>query len=536
MIHHCGPTESDLHILHDWAKKQGLSGSAMLDMLQQTLSGLNCGETGNVILYSDYFHGLLAGKHDISRLELLSLPALQQVARVLLAWRQWLESQATPPACLDHLLLECVAAAQASPLATAHRAGRDLLTGLPDQTVLPHVLELCLQRTAESSISALLYLEIAAGPHVYPDALLQITAQRLTKLLRPQDALLLINRQAFALVLANLHGEGHALLAAHRALSCFDEAIALSDQTIHLHPRIGIALAPEHGQTAEQLLAASVKAAREHGTDGIGVYDPQRDRLTFSLKRLEIPLRNALQNNLFHLAFQPQIDCRTHRFWGMESLLRWQDDTLGAVRPDEVVMVAEQLGLMGSLTHWILNASLREYAKLLKTGIPGTISINLSPGNLLDKELPSVIQNALAVWQVPPQRLILEVTESALIENLDEALDSLHGLKRLGCKLALDDFGTGYSSLSYLKRLPIDELKIDRSFIVAMRESTKDANIVRTIIELAHLLEMHVVAEGVEDEDTLRLLADMNTDVIQGYCFSKPLGPTSIPAFIATLQ
>lgn len=536
MIPTHGPKAVDLAALKAWAQQHRLVGADLRTLVQDTLITLGCRNPGDATLYCAYLARLQEGEHDAGLLDGLTVAALQQADVVLLAWRGWVLRTGNTPTGLDSMLLDCLATLLSAKRAASAADDCDHATGLPDRTSLPHVLELARQRTEASRTTALLYVEITAGPHAYPDSLLVQVAGRLGTLLRVQDAMLLIDRQTFGLVLANLNGEGHALLAAHRVLGCFEEQIALDGQSIRLHPRIGIALVPDHGETAEQLLGASATAAREHASDGIGVYDPRRDRLNYALKRLEIPLRKALQENQFHMVFQPQIYCRGHGFYGVESLLRWEDETLGAVRTDELVMVAEHLGLMSSLTHWVLNASLREYAKLLVLGIPGTISINLAPANLRDKELPAAIQDALAVWQVPAHRVVLEITESALIENLDDALESLHGLKQLGCKLALDDFGTGYSSLSYLKRLPIDELKIDRSFIVTMRDSAKEAGIVRTIVELAHLLGLVVVTEGVEDDVTAQLLADMGNDVIQGFCFSKALPPNEIPNFIATLK
>lgn len=532
-----GPVPAALAALQSWAGEKRLPQAGPSRLVLDILSASGCHNANDTALYSVYLNQLLEGRHDTQALNQLSLPALQLAGAVLLAWRDWLQSGAEAPPGIDALLLDCVAAAQsiATPRLISGRDLYDRATGLPDRTALPQALQQAQANTSADRLTALLYIEITIGPHVYPDSLLLAVAKRLGKLLRGHDTLLLINHQTFCLVLANLNGEGHALLAANRAIGSFEEPVDLDGQIICLHPRIGIALSPDHGHTAEQLLNAGATAARENASDGVGIYDPGHDELNFALKRLEAPLRLALQENRFHLVFQPQVYCQGHGLYGMESLLRWQDEELGLVRNDEIVMVAEYLGLMGTLTHWVINASLREFAKLIKAGVPGSISINLAPANLRDREIPSAIKDALAVWQVPADRVVLEITESALIEGLDEALESLHALKKLGCKLALDDFGTGYSSLSYLKQLPIDELKIDRSFVIAMHKSEKDAGIVRTIIGLSHLLGLTVVTEGVEDMQTADMLADMGNDVIQGFCFSKPLPPATIPAFISTL-
>lgn len=526
-----GPCVEDLSTLKAWVETQALHYAELTAVVDQTLLSLNCTSREDAKVYYLYLLRLMEGEH--IALVGLSVPALQQAGSVLLAWRGWLRSVGDLPACIESVLVDCLSAAHALLVERiAARYEGDHATGLPDRTSLPKMLLYAQANSAQERVVALLYVEITSGPHAYPDSLLSSVAERLLRVLRQNDAMILVDRQTFGLVLANLNGEGHALLAAHRALACFELPVQIEQENILLHPRIGIALMPEHGDTAEQLLSAAATAARAHATDGVGVYDPLRDRLNYALKRLEAPLRLALQENMLSMAFQPQVCCRTGELYGMESLLRWHDEALGTVRTDELVMVADHLGLMGTLTHWVLNASLREFAKLMQQGVPGSISINLAPANLRDRELPAAIQDAFSVWQVPPSRVVLEITESALIENIDDALESLHKLKALGCKLALDDFGTGYSSLSYLKRLPIDELKIDRSFIITMRDSHKDAGIVRTIIEMAHLLDLVVVTEGVEDIETAKMLADMDNDVIQGYVHSKALPPAEIPAFI----
>lgn len=530
-----GPTQVDLAELGLWWQGLGAARPEWASAVREALAAYAGSQAEDVACYLGYLERLLQGQHAPDELDALSLVAWRQHAAVLLVWRNALCQAASLPECLDRVTLECLSLLQsrADAFALQWRTGYDVATGLPDRTALPSLLRQAGQHAQEGRTTAFLYVEITIGAHVYPDALLRDVAERLKAMRREHDVVVLLDRQTFGLVLANLNGEGHALLAAHRVKACFDEPFLLDSGTVSLSPRVGIALLPEHGETAEQVLSAGQTAAECHAEEGIGLYDPKRDRLNYALKRLEGPLRQALQDNRFQLAFQPQIACRDHSFVGMESLLRWQDLVLGQVRPDEVVMVAEHLGLMGQLTHWVVNASLREYAKLIQAGIPGTISINLAPVNLRDRELPALIQDALAVWQVPAGRVVLEITESALIENIDQALASLHALKQVGCQLALDDFGTGYSSLSYLKRLPIDELKIDRSFIVAMHESEKDAGIVDAIIRLAHLLGLVVVTEGVEDEQTAAMLKQMGNDVIQGFCFARPMPAAEIPAFLA---
>ncbi|MBM5571960.1 MULTISPECIES: putative bifunctional diguanylate cyclase/phosphodiesterase [Deefgea] len=355
-------------------------------------------------------------------------------------------------------------------------------------------------------------------------------AQALQPMLREHDQLFQIDHQTLALLLPNIAGVSHAMLAANRAHMLLSEN---PDSIVRLHPHIGIAIYPEHGENLADLLHAAGIAAREFSQENIGVYDAERDWLGTQIARLETPLREALAQNRFHLAFQPKISCLDQSVSGAEILLRWEDAFLGSVPPDQIVNVAEHLGLMDTLTRWVIQSGLRQFAQLRVDGFTGTMSLNLCPSNLSDASLATYIANALEVWGIPANTLILEITESALIDDIELALKQLYQLKAMGCMLALDDFGTGYSSLSYLKRLPIDELKIDRSFIKTIEESSKDAAIVQSIIELAHRLNLTVTAEGVEDIVGVEFLQQHHCDTIQGFFYSRPLTFDAFKVFYA---
>ncbi|WP_028450016.1 putative bifunctional diguanylate cyclase/phosphodiesterase [Chitinibacter tainanensis] len=396
-------------------------------------------------------------------------------------------------------------------------------------------LDECIRQTLErggpDKQSALIYLELRhLHPGHYRDHLLECLISRLLPLLRPADHIFQLDSHSVGLLLGQLNGTSHALLAAHRAKTLLHD---VGSDELKLYPQIGIAMAPEHGRDGEALIDAAKIAAHQFAEEHIGVYDPDRDWLGQQLVRLEQPLRNALYDNRFHLAFQPQIAPASGAVSGVEVLLRWEDELLGSISPYEIISVADYLGLMDQLTHWVIQTGLRNFSQLRLAGYQGTLSINLAPNNLRDPHLAGFIGNAMAVWGIPAELVTFEITESAVIEEFELSLKHLQQIKQMGCKLALDDFGTGYSSLAYLKRLPIDELKIDRSFVMQLSESTEDRAIVESVITLAHRLQLMVTGEGVEQAAELALLQQYGCDQIQGYYYSRPLKLADLLTFLA---
>jgi EAL domain-containing protein (putative c-di-GMP-specific phosphodiesterase class I) len=394
-----------------------------------------------------------------------------------------------------------------------------------EHTTSRHLLDECIAQgialSSEDKQCVVIYLELRhLHPGHYRDHLLELMISRVRGLMRPSDHLFQLDSHSILLLLNQLSGISHALLAAHRAQSILAD---VGEDEQKLYPQIGIALAPAHGKDGDALIDAAKIAAHQFAQDHIGIYDPERDWLGQQIARLEEPLRAALHQNRFHLAFQPKVTLATGQVDGIEVLLRWEDEILGTVTPYEIISVADHLGLMGKLTHWVIQTGLRNFSQLRQAGYTGSLSINLAPNNLRDPHLSGFISNALAVWSIPAELVVFEITESAVIDEFELALKQLHQIKEMGCKLALDDFGTGYSSLLYLKRLPIDELKIDRSFIVNLSNSPADRAIVQSVIELAHRLQLWVTAEGVEESAVNVILNEFQCDVIQGYFYSKPL-------------
>jgi EAL domain-containing protein (putative c-di-GMP-specific phosphodiesterase class I) len=488
-----------------------------LSPMLETLLQAHC-QSADEALYSEYFQTLLQGEA-LALWPQLSPHGLSLSTQLLLSWRALI---------LQHLPVEADALINRLCLAELEKTRQHMQTLTPLQTSSPaHGLENAKLHTQAERNIALLYIEFG---HI--ESLRHNASQPLSEMLRQEDRLYTLD-SGLLLILSNMAGEGHSLLAAHRAQTLLTQSFTESA----ISPRIGIALWPDHGKTAKQLILAAQAAAKLCSNEEPAVYQAKRDIQGRLLAKLEKPLRDALAQNRFHLAFQPQIQPSPNGplYKGAEALLRWQDAELGAIRPDEAVLVAELLGLMPQLTRWVIHTALREFSQLSKMGLSGSLSINLTPSNLLDSRLAQEVENALVLWNIPGERLIFEITESAAIEDLEATISSLYALKKLGCKLALDDFGTGYASLSYLKRLPIDELKIDQSFIRTITQNDTDAHIVESVIKLSHTLGLSVVAEGVEDQSTLEMLVSYDCNLIQGYYFSRPLAPSDLLQFYRLL-
>jgi len=240
----------------------------------------------------------------------------------------------------------------------------------------------------------------------------------------------------------------------------------------------------------------------------------------------------ALDENELDVHFQPQVELASNRCLSAEALIRWTRADGRSVDPALIASVCEERGMIGRLTQFVLNTSLRYQTFWKSRGVDIAVSLNLSAVTLSDTSFPDLVAQALDTWGVPGERLALELTESAIVQNEASAIGFMSRLKALGCKLAIDDFGTGYSSFTYLRQFPLDELKIDQSFVRNLATDRGDAQIVRALVDLAHTFDLRALAEGVEDERTLDALRKLGCDRVQGYHFSKALAPRDLPAFV----
>lgn len=356
------------------------------------------------------------------------------------------------------------------------------------------------------------------------DWLLKQVAARLSGLVGNQDSLARLESHAFGLLLIDLGGRGEAEKAARILQKAMDPAFALEQLKVRLNVSIGIALYPEHGEDADSLLqragVAVYMAARAF--HGYAFYAPDFDE--HSPRRLTLmgELKQALDKGQFELYHQPKVDLASGRVIGSEVLARWPRSQHGFVPPDEFIALAERTRLIRPLTQWVLETAFGDCATLRHSGFEWTVSVNLSTRDLHDPDLPDAVAALVARTGVQPAWIIMEITESSIIVDPERVYNVAERLHEMGFNFSIDDYGTGYSSLAYLRRLPVSELKIDKSFVIDMLEKDNDAIIVRATVELAHNLGLKVTAEGVESDAVLEALRAYGCDIGQGYHFSKP--------------
>jgi diguanylate cyclase (GGDEF)-like protein/PAS domain S-box-containing protein len=409
----------------------------------------------------------------------------------------------------------------------------DALTGLPNRTLLNDRIERAIgaAKRARRSMAVLLLdldrfkdVNDTLG-HDVGDMLLTEVGPRLQRPLRETDTVARLGGDEFAILLPEPTDLVTACRVAERIVDGLRQPFEIRGLILEVGVSIGVALYPEHGQTGPELLQHADVAmyAAKRGPAGFVVYSAESD--TNSVRQLTLTgqLRRAIEDGQMLLEFQPKIDASTTRVAGVEALIRWQHPELGPIPPDEFIHSAEQTGLIKPLTHWVMNAALRQLRRWTERGHDFGVAVNLSVKSLQDPDLPETIRGLLEDWQQPPERLTFEITESALMADPAAALEVLERIAAIGCKLSLDDFGTGYSSLAYLQKLPIDELKIDRSFVIAMTRDDNAAVIVRAVVKLAKGLGLDVVAEGVESADAFERLRALGCDQAQGYWFGSAM-------------
>jgi len=426
--------------------------------------------------------------------------------------------------------------------AILHQALHDELTGLPNRNLLYDRLQqaINLWHRAQKTVALLImdldrFKEIndALG-HQSGDQILVQTAKRLREALRDTDTVARLGGDEFALLLPAGDAQQATLLAA-KALKALEPPYQINGIDIDVKASVGIAVYPDHGNNADDLIrhadVAMYQAKQQ--CSGFMIYTTESDTNSLNRLTLQGELRHAIENGELSLYYQPQVDLMSGAVTGVEALLRWRHPQRGFIPPDEFIPLAEMNGLISMLTELVLNKALHQYNIWRKTGIHLTIAINLSARNLHDARLPAHISNMLSALKIPPDHIHLEITESAMMLDPAKAKQVLDGFDNIGLGLAIDDFGTGYSSLSYLKRLPVDVIKIDKSFVIDMTKDESDASIVRATIDLAHTLGLRVVAEGVEDMETLSVLEKLGCDIVQGYYISKPVPPEELVRWLA---
>lgn len=420
-------------------------------------------------------------------------------------------------------------------LALEHQALHDSLTGLPNRALLHDRLAQAIATNARGGgETALLVLDVDRFKdvndtlgHQFGDRMLIEVGARLLAEFRASDTVARLGGDEFAVVLPAT-GEAKAFELAHRVRQTLEEPFRLAGHNVSSGCSIGIAVFPVHGGDTHSLIRQADVAmylAKRRGS-GVVVYRAEDDEHSIGRLAMVTQLREALAADKLTLTYHPKIDLRTNAIVGVEALVRWTHAQRGVVPPDEFVPVAEHTGLIKQLSSWVLNRALDEHARLRAAGHDLSLAVNLSAFDLEEVQLAKKIAERLEQWKLPAELLVLEITESAMMSHPTRAFRLLSELDEMGVRLSVDDFGTGYSSLAYLKRLPVDELKIDRSFVINMATDNEDAVIVRSTIELARNLGISVVAEGVESRDAYEMLKTLECEAAQGhfFCRAMPLG------------
>jgi diguanylate cyclase (GGDEF)-like protein len=408
----------------------------------------------------------------------------------------------------------------------------DALTGLPNRVLLREQLAHAITAAKEDRRPlALVRVELEHLREINEslgdqeaDQLVRAVASRLHAEVGDSGRLARMAEAEFAIVVPRAGAEQATQLAQH-LLRVLADPIEISGLLLDARSSVGVALFPGHGTDADALLRRSNLAlghALRRGS-GFALFKGGLDVECAQRMSLMGDLRSAIEHNELQLFCQPKLQMTSGRVCGAEALVRWPHQRLGLINPDDFIKLAESSGLITPLTYWVLDAALRQSYAWREQGLQQPLSVNLSARDLRDPRLLDRIGGALATWGASPGWIEFELTESALMEDPAGALDTLTRLKKLDVSLTIDDYGTGYSSLSYLRRLPVDSIKIDRSFVTDMVTNKDSATIVRSTIELAHNLDLSVIAEGVEDQRTFDELATLGCDMAQGYCISRPI-------------
>ena len=416
-------------------------------------------------------------------------------------------------------------------------AMNDSLTGLPNRFCIQGKLSsLFIEARREGSVFAVVMMDLDRFKeindtlgHDSGDQLLIEVGQRLSTILRPTDFLGRLGGDEFAIILQGADERG-AKAVAQKLQTALEPSFYLSNMAFSISASIGIAIFPLHGTTMSGLLKSADVAmyyAKQNKLDYC-IYNPNVDRNTPDRLSLMGELRTAIQEDQLELYFQPQIELSTSRIIGVEALVRWNHPDKGFITPDEFIPVAEQSGLIRPLTYWVINAAIRQREIWHHMGIEIIMAINLSVYNLNDADFFHQVEIMLKNSIVPNRFFEFEVTESSIMEDPDQVVNVMEKLNDMNISFAVDDFGTGYSSLSLLKRLPVHKLKIDKSFIMDMSTDTDDAAIVHSIIDMAHILGLVAIAEGVEQGTIMGLLDTLGCDFAQGYYISPPMAEDRI--------
>jgi diguanylate cyclase (GGDEF)-like protein len=427
-------------------------------------------------------------------------------------------------------------------LSDARRQARtDDLTGLANRRLFVEQLNAVTEQAGSDHVAAVLLIDLdrfkevndSYGHHT-GDKLLRMVGPRLLELLRHGDTLARMGGDEYGIVLVDADVT-RASDVARKVGARLREPFVLDGMPLHVEASVGISLFPLHGRTPSALMQHADVAMYEakRGRLGYSVFDSTRNGGTRNRLEMLEELRVAIDADQLLVHYQPKLDVASGAISGAEALVRWAHPTRGLLLPDRFLSIAEQAGLMRRVATLVLDSSLRDLAVWRAQGHQLSVAVNLSVCNLQDTELPQQVARLLATHGVPARSLVLEITENILIGDPDRSQQVLDGLRAIGVRLSVDDYGTGYSSLAYLQALPVEELKLDQSFIAHLGTDPRAAAIVRSTIELSHELGMQMVAEGVEDEVALGKLRAWGCDAAQGFLIARPMAADKLTQWLA---
>lgn len=425
-----------------------------------------------------------------------------------------------------------------------HLAHYDPLTGIGNRALFHIKLEEAFARADKTQTKvALILMDIdhfkdindSLG-HEMGDELLKYFASKLETSCRSTDTVVRLGGDEFAIILGDLKSEEFATVTCKKILSLFQKSVLIKDHNIKTGTSIGVSLYPQDADQAEGLLRKADLAlyeAKSAGRAGYQLFNDNIENMARSKLDLLESLQGALEKQEFELVYQPIVDLKYREIIGVETLLRWRSPERGFVNPVEFISIAEESGLIVPIGTWVLKTACAQQLRWCsELNQSFSIAVNLSGVQFNEADLHNVVENALIDSGMDNEKLVLEITESTLMETQSDVIDKLNSLRSLGCKLAIDDFGTGYSSLAYLKRFPINYLKLDKAFVDDLPDDRHDVAIARSVINMAHELGIEVVAEGIENNDQLKFLGQSGCDRGQGYYLGKPMSAADFSQFV----
>ena len=427
-----------------------------------------------------------------------------------------------------------------------HLSTHDPLTDLPNRELFyDRVEQVIFSADAQNQLIFIFLIEIENFKDVFDtlgrnssDLVLKQISARLKGVSRERDALAKIDSNVFGFLSTNIASLAIAERFAQAILQVMEPPFIINQLKVSIHTNIGIVHFPEHGEDVDTLVQRAGVALHmaQLSSRGYCIYEPSFDK--YSPKRLTLisELRNAIKRDQLELYYQAKVSIQTGQLLGAEALVRWNHLTHGAISPDQFIPMAEHTRNIKHVTLWVLQRAFRNCADWHKQGIDIKISVNLSSKDLHDPELPDLIAGVAASSAVKPEWIMLEITEGSVMNDPESALEIIERLHAMGYQFSIDDFGTGYSSLANLRKMPLTELKIDRSFVMGIMDNDNDATIVKATINLAHNLGLQVTAEGVESKEIMAKLKEYGCDVAQGYYLSKPLSVTDFTQWMSASE